>query len=293
MAANIDSLKTNKIKFCIATVLNSTAMMFVSGSILQALLSAVLLLAVLDKNGSLRVWFMVFCTAAAVSYFVLGMYNVVCYRIPYYIYNIKDYGVMSGFSATIAGAVTFALSFWYTFIVRKVSYFTAVTIFFSFALACFIVTFVYNASYKDVSTQFSEQLPRKNASSFREVLKNKDTWFLLVPNFTRGLAQGVFSILTVIGLSMGILNTKTSTYVNVVIQVSIFLSNFTFIFLCKKLKSSTITIVFTILLCIIFPLSVVRAKIVDYLIGYFLINFYSYDGFYCGKRRFFATNRTH
>lgn len=322
----MDVVKKNKVKFCIATILNSTAMMFVSGSILQAfmlaygmtdgqvytfnsitqwaqvaamllmlffadkikktikvtaifglalaLLSAVFLIAVADKNGSMRAWFTVFCMTAAVSYFVLGMYNVVCYRIPYHIYDIKDYGVMTGISATVAGAGTFALSFLYTFIVRKVPYFTAVTIFFSFAFLCLILTFAFNFSLKDVSAQFPSQLPRKNASGFREVLKNKDTWFLLLPNFTRGLAQGVFSVLTVIGLSMGILNTKTSTYVNVVIQVSVLLSNFSFIFLCKKQKSFTITIVFTVLLCIVFPLSVVRGQLLDYLIGYFFISFF-------------------
>ena len=322
----MDIIKTNKVKICIAAILYSTAMMFVSGSILQAFmlaygmsdgqvylfnsitqwaqvaamllmlffadkikktitvtaffglglafLSAVFLIAVLDKNGSLRAWFAIFCAVAAVSYFVLGMYNVVCYRIPYHAYNVKDYGVMTGISATIAGAGTFALSFLYTFIVRKLPYFTAVTIFFSLALVCFIVTFLFNVSLKDVSQQFPEQLPRKNASGFREVLKNKDTWFLLVPNFTRGLAQGIFSVLTVVGLSMEILNTKTSTYVNVVIQVSILLSNFSFIFLCKKFKSSTITIVFTALICVAFPLLVVRGKLVDYLIGYFFISFF-------------------
>ena len=52
------------------------------------------------------------------------------------------------------------------------------------------------------------------------------------------------------------------------------LSNFSFIFQCKKLKSSTITIFFTALLCVVFPLSVVRGQLVDYLIGYFFINFF-------------------
>ena len=69
------------------------------------------------------------------------------------------------------------------------------------------------------------------------VFKNKSTYVLLIPNFTRGLAVGIFNVIATIAISTSILNETTSSYVNLILQIATFAGNLFFAFAYKKLST--------------------------------------------------------
>ena len=52
------------------------------------------------------------------------------------------------------------------------------------------------------------------------IFKNKKMYWLLIPNFVRGVATGIVGLLTVIGFSKGLLNKELSPYMNIALQVA-------------------------------------------------------------------------
>ena len=84
---------------------------------------------------------------------------------------------------------------------------------------------------------------------------------LILPNFARGLASGIMGVIAVLAISANILNEKTSSIVNVVMQIAMFLGNLLYIFTCKKCSSKVWVFISTIRICVMFPLCVLGGKV--------------------------------
>jgi len=127
-----------------------------------------------------------------------------------------------------------------------------------------------------ISMKEKEQPDDMNQSSnkdFIAVFKNKDTYILLLPNFFRGIATGIVSVITIIALSNHILNEKTSSYINIVMQLAMFIGNFFYAFTCKKFSSTRLLLISTIGVCIFLPLCI-GFNIVGFLVLFFVAYFF-------------------
>ena len=103
------------------------------------------------------------------------------------------------------------------------------------------------------------------------VFKNKDTYILFFPNFTRGLATGVMNVITVIAISVAIIDEKTSSIVNIIMQIAMFGGNIIYAVLYKKLSSRTILLISTIGCCVTLPLCIMQG-----MVGFFVMFFICY-----------------
>lgn len=218
-----------------------------------SLLSGVFLIGAINpeliKHGYIIAVFIV----AGVSYVGVGLYTILAYCLPYCTIDMKDYGKMTGISTAIAGGVSFLASLVYSLLLSKFSYMKTTASFFVIAIVCFILTSIVCASMRAKSVETSNEDVGK--SDVMAVFKNKNTYILLIPNFVRGLAVGVFNVIATIAISTSILNETTSSYVSVILQVATFSANVFFAFAYKRFSTKNLLLLATVGVCVSFPFS--------------------------------------
>jgi MFS family permease len=188
-----------------------------------------------------------------------GIHIILGYCLPYFIIDMKEYGKMVGISTAFSGGVSFALSFVHTFCVAKFDYMQVTAWFFILAIVCFILTSIVCLSMKEMNVQVDSVKTKK--VDVVDVFKNKDTYLLLLPNFARGLAAGIMNVIAVIGITKGILNEQTSSYVNIVMQVAMLVGNILYVVSCKKISSTTLLIISTIGMCGFLPFCIGKGMV--------------------------------
>ena len=124
---------------------------------------------------------------------------------------------------------------------------------FKIAIVCFILTSIVCASMREKTVETNHE--DREGNDLIAVFKNKNTYVLLIPNFVRGLAVGIFNVIATIAISTSILNETTSSYVNVILQIATFAANVFFAFAYKKLSTKNLLLLATVGVCISFPFS--------------------------------------
>ena len=218
-----------------------------------SLLTCVFLIGAINVELIKNVYVVTVFIVASISYVGVGLYNILAYCLPYYTIDMKDYGKMTGISTAIAGGVSFLVSLVYSILLSKFSYMKVTASFFLLSIVCFIITSIVCVSMGVKNTETIKENKEKN--DFLAVFKNKNTYVLLIPNFTRGLAIGIFNVITTIALSMSILDEITSSYVNLILQIATFAGNLFFAFAYKKFSTKNLLLISTIGVCILFPFS--------------------------------------
>lgn len=217
-----------------------------------SLLTGVFLLGAINpaliKNGYVIAVFI----ASAISYVGVGLSTILSYCLPYYTIDMNDYGKMTGISTAIAGGSSFSVALVYSLLLSKFSYMKTTAAFFIFAIVCFILTSIICASMREKTVEMNKQKQRGN--EFIAVFKNKNTYLLLIPNFTRGLSVGIFNVIAAIAISTGI-TIEAATYINVILQIATFIGNLLFAFAYKKYSSKNLLLLATLGVCISFPFS--------------------------------------
>ena len=194
----------------------------------------------------------VFVTAG-ISYVGVGLYTILSYCLPYYTIDMKDYGRMVGVSTAIAGGASFLMSLVYSLLLSKFSYMKTTAAFFVIAIVCFVLTSIVCGSMREKTEERNRGDSERN--DFIGVFKNKYTYVLLIPNFTRGLSVGIFNVIATIAISASILNETTSSYLNVILQIATFAGNVFFAFAYKKLSAKNLLLLATLGVCVSFPFS--------------------------------------
>lgn len=218
-----------------------------------SLLTCVFLIGAINIELIKNIYVVTVFIVASISYVGVGLYNILAYCLPYYTIDMKDYGKMTGISTSIAGGVSFLVSLVYSILLSKFSYMKVTSSFFLLSIVCFILTSIVCGSMGVKNTETSKENKEKN--DFLAVFKNKNTYVLLIPNFTRGLAIGIFNVITTIALSMSILDETTSSYVNLILQIATFAGNLFFAFAYKKFSTKNLLLISTLGVCILFPFS--------------------------------------
>lgn len=233
----------------------------------MAVMAVVFLIGAINKGLLLKPYILIVFILSAACYFVGALHTVLGYVLPLLTIDMEEYGKMTGLGIMLSGGCSFALSFLHAFIVSKFNYVQAMVWFFILAIACFILTSVVCLSLKEIEPQNKEE----KKSGIVDVFKNKDTYLLILPNFARGLASGIMSVIAVIAISANIINDKTSAIVNVVMQIAMFAGNLLYIFTYKKLSSKVWLLMSTIVICVMFPLCLLGGQI-----WFFVIFFIAY-----------------
>lgn len=236
--------------------------------LLLAVLATLFLICALDPSLHNNFKVIAIFTVSAIGYVGVGTYNVLSYCLPYLIIDMKDYPKMTAFGCIFSGGTSFALSFLHTFIVAKFDYLASMVWFFVLALVCFITTFFLCVSLKELPEKTAPNTDSK--ANMLAVFKNKNTYFLIMPNFFRGVSVGILSVIAVIAISANILDEKTSSYVNVAMQLAMLVGNYIYIILSRKLSSKSILWISTVITCVLMPFVLVN-NVVGFIILFFIM----------------------
>ena len=224
-----------------------------------------------NRKGNIALSIGVMFTVAFFVYCVYGIQSVELYRLPYSIIDIKDYGKVSGITTGLSGAACFGISVLYSYLVTNFDFFSISTIFFVLSAVFCVCAFLSYFTMKERPIPV-RQMSCKNRDL--KIFKNKKMYWLLLPNFVRGIATGIVGLLTVIGFSKGILNRESASYMNIALQVATFGGNLFFAFFCQKFSSRNLLIISTFVFCLLLPFSVVREQTVDFILIYFIVRFF-------------------
>lgn len=207
--------------------------------------------------------------ASIFIYLMIGVRFSLDYRIIYELFDVDKAGKILGLSIAISGLVSFGFSALYSYSVAMFDYYDVMTVFFIFALISIIISSIICFFFrKNTETQAKTT----HGLDF-DAFKNKTNLSFIIPSFARGFAIGMLGLITVVGFSKGILSVQTATYISLITQITSFSGNILFSFICKKIKAHITILIFSILLSIVLPLSIVGDDLIPFLIFYAIVNF--------------------
>ena len=190
-------------------------------------------------------WYVaVLFTVSVITHGGIGMYSVMTYCLPYKLIDISEYGKFTGISGALGGSITFALSSLHTLLVSNFDYLECTVWFFVLAIASVATSGIMLLWMKEIPAE--RHAHEGKTVGFVEAFKNRDTYALLIPNITRGLATGVFNVVAVIAISSGVADAAGATYINIVSCLASFLSSLAFAMICNKMRMENIMIIATL-----------------------------------------------
>ena len=197
---------------------------------------------------------LIFFVVSFIVFGGIGLYSVLMYCLPFQVIDIADFGKFTGISGALAGVASFAVSSLYTAIISCFDYLGSMTCFFILAVLCAALSSVMFFTMKNLpDTELGNN--QVSRSDVLAVFKNRDTYLLIVPNFSRGLATGIFNVIAIMAVSSGVTDTTGASAFNIVLQVSSFAASLIFVFLYRKLSIGRMIIFATVGVCTLLPFS--------------------------------------
>ena len=235
---------------------------------LSPLLIVFLLIYSIFANSGAEI-FQIFLILSILSFFFTGIYGTICYRFPYEIIPMAEFGKLTATSAIISGGLSFLMSTVYSVLNSNFDFKIINGIFFILAGVCLLGAFYFTNCCREISIQENTILT-KHKFDF-SVLKNRTTHILIVPNFLRGVAVGIINLLPVIGVSMKIVDSKQVTILAGIACLSSLFGNYLFINMQEKTTLPKILIGASVAVFITLPLSIVFNNSILFIVLYFLI----------------------
>ncbi len=219
--------------------------------------------------------YIIIFSVSIVMSLLLGLYNIVSYKLPHIIMDMKDYGKVLGQSGVVAGLLTIAVSSLMTLSLGKYGYFSAMRIFFVVGAVMGITALLTSFAYVKTASPEAET-EKVNINFFRY----KPFYELIIPNFMRGFSFGMFNLITVIGYSSGLLDSSAAAVIATVTQIAMLMSCQTYSMIVKRIKNGVLIITASIVFCVVAPLTTATGSkllfYIFYFIAYFFVNYVAY-----------------
>ena len=234
-------------------------------------IAAMLFLSVRSNTPVSTSYVLLFTVGTVVSLFV-GLYNVLSYKQPHLIMDIKNYGKIIGQIGVISGILGIAVSSAMSFLCDRYDYFNVMTFVCIFGIALAVVSGLISFFFTPVNNE-SVTKKERSVNSFRY----KPFYQLLIPNLLRGFSTGIFGLITVIGYHCEILDSAGAVALVTASQIATLLSSQCFSFISQRNKNGILCLVSSIACLICFPAIIAGGSktlfIVFYFAAYLFFNF--------------------
>jgi predicted MFS family arabinose efflux permease len=195
--------------------------------------------------------------------------DVLSYKMPYYIMDMKDYGRVSGMSGVLMGVFGVAFSAAFSFFIAKNPYYSTMAVFSGIGLVFnLIISFLFGA-YKNIQTSKSQ-----NQTKEIHIFKYKPFYELIIPNLLRGISNGIFLLLATIALTCNVVDNVGIGIMVTISQVATIIGCFAFSMLSGKIKDGKLicfcSVIFGIIMPFLFWGKSQKVFLVLYLITYLL-----------------------
>lgn len=206
----------------------------------------------------------------------LGILSVVGCKLPYAVFDMRDYGHIVAISGVITGLVSMGYAALISGAVKRKPYFEAMTPFVIIGGILMFATAIIIFGYEEHMPEAGKQEERKKINLFRY----KPFYTLFIPNLIRGYATGTFELLTTVGYFYHVVDSVSAGYMVIIANVLTIVGCFVYDFIVRRQKAAEAILVS----CLVMALSMAVILLVDstpyfviiYAIGFFfrvLINY--------------------
>jgi len=152
-----------------------------------------------------------------VANLAMGLSNILTYKLPYHIMDMKNYGSWNGIAGLLSSVIAFLFSFMMTFLQKKFEYITAVKYIYIATLVLAVLAAVVTFSMKRVE---SNNIKKSGDTNNISLLKYKPFTVMVIPNLLRGFNSGIVSMAVIIGYFVGLLDSFSASVLLIVTQVA-------------------------------------------------------------------------
>ncbi len=206
-----------------------------------------------------------------------GIYNVVCYKIPYHIMKMNRYGIVMGITGIVTGIIGILFSTVLTVFLNKYSYFNVMSAFLLSGIAALLAAVAITLSYRDngFGNTCNDEREKINLFAYSPFL------ILFVPNLLRGFVIGIFNLMVTVGYHYAVLDTVSSGYLLIITNVTMIIGCAAYSLMARHNIDRWIIFVSSMGICIIMPLILAGKSTANFLtmygIGYFILNLINYS----------------
>ena len=213
--------------------------------------------------------FWVVLAGSAICNLALGIYNIVTYKLPYYIYRIEDFGRISSVTGILGSVVGVGASFTLSIFISHFDYRIVMSVAFLLGAALWLACAILNSSYKTIRTKETEVADKKK-ESLKEFLTYPAFYKSVIPVILRGVSTGVIALIVSIGSRDGILTTETATYTTILTSVATIVGYVIYILIEKRINHRLIIIVSGLLAGLIVPFITAGGNLIAFYALYFV-----------------------
>lgn len=180
----------------------------------------------------------------------LGIYNVLIYKLPYSIYDIREFGKYSALCGTASGICGFVCTLLISVFSKCFPYKVVITVAFAVGLVLFIAAILICFSFEEVEN-VNEKPTEEKINLFRLPEFTK----LIIPNLLRGIGNGMVALVTVIGISAGVLDLSSAVHVATVTAIGSMSGFVAYLVISRFVSVRAQTVISSCVVLAVFPLS--------------------------------------
>lgn len=211
--------------------------------------------------------------SGSIIYLAYGVYNVFCYKLPYFIIDMQQYGKLSSISGMISGGVSISITFLMSVLVKKFDYLAVTSAFFICGAVMYIVSAVICCNYKLHKPHFLNE--NKKSISFKELFKLPVFYKLIPAHILRGIGNGIIVLAAVIGSHAGILDTSSSVVSAFLVSVSTVVGYFLYTLTEDKFGTNGLLFFSGVLLAVTAPLCTLFGNLYLFFVFFALNNLFN------------------
>lgn len=211
--------------------------------------------------------FYVILAAGCITNVTGAVSGVLSYKIPYHIFDIAEYGDLSGKSGMVIGIAGAAVSALLAFFIKKYDYFIVMLCFLIFSAASFIASFFLIRSYKLYTGNKIED--NDGDKKHINIFTYKPFYILLIPNLLRAYSEGVALSAVTIGAFVNITDATSGAVMTTLAQIATLLGCFIFIVGLKKISVGKILLISSLGLAVCMPLMYTFNALLPFYVLYF------------------------
>lgn len=208
-----------------------------------------------------------------VVYLAYGVYNVFCYKLPYYLFDMQKYGKISSIGGMLSGSIGIFITFLMSTLVKRFDYLAVTSCFFILGILFYIGAATLCCLFKLHKPHFEHET--KQTASFKGLFKLPVFYKLIPAHVLRGIGNGIVLLAVIIGSDTGILNTETAVTASFLYSVATVVGYFIYTLSEKKLGSNGLLFYSGALTAVTAPLCVCFGNLETFFIFYSLNNIFN------------------
>ncbi len=229
-----------------------------------------MLLICIEQNIPVKAKFIILFASGGVFYLIFGIHNILSYKQPHHIMDIKDYGRVSGQSGVYLGILGAVVSAAITLALGRYEYFSTMTVVIIIGIVLSLISGLIGFAYKPIEAKNII----KNTEKIN-IFRYKPFYQLLIPNFLRGVSTGVINLVAVIGYYCKILDSSTAAVLVTLSQIATLIGCQSYASFAKRNKNGILCLASGVALCITMPLMTAGNTKTLFALFYFITFFFN------------------